>query len=97
MENELVVNRKDRVVIYNPKKKVYEKYIYPKFSQRIKILLGLKRAPGKNVFLLSKLFKKNNIKTYEVLEFKKYYYLTKEVAGETLLEAIIKNKANKPS
>lgn len=91
----VIVEKVDRVVIYDSEKKEYEKYLYPKFSQRIKILLGLKKAPGKNVYFLSKIFKKANINTYEVVSYTKYSYVTKEIEGMTLLEAVIENKENK--
>lgn len=91
----LIVNKKDRAVIYDSKEKEYEKYINPDIGQRLKILFGLKRSPGNNVMLLTKIFKKNNIKTYEVVSHTKYSYVTKEIEGMTLLDAVIKNKDNK--
>lgn len=91
----LIVNKKDRTVIYDSKEKEYEKYINPDISQRLEILFGLKRSPGNNVMLLTKIFKKNNIKTYEVVSHTKYSYVTKEIEGMTLLDAVIKNKDNK--
>lgn len=91
----LIVNKKDRVVVYDIENKEYEKYLYPDFSQKLKIFFGLNRAPGNNVMLLTKIFKRNNIKTYEVVSHTKYSYVTKEIEGMTLLEAVTKNKDNK--
>ena len=91
----VVVNKKTRIVIYDTEKKVYKKYIRPKFSERLKIFFGLKRSHGKNAAFLSEFLRKNGVKTYEVISYTKYNYITKEIEGKTLLESILEVKKDK--
>lgn len=91
----IVVNNKYRTVIYNPEKKIYEKILRPKLKEKIKIFLRMKRPHGINADYITKLLKKNGIKTYEVLSYTKYSYITKEVKGKTLIEKIIEIKNDK--
>ena len=95
MENKLIVNRKDRIVIYNSSQKTYEKKVYLTFLEKLKIYLGIKRFPGNNVVKMVQILKENGIKTYDIVSHTKYSYVTKEIEGTTLLEAVIKNKDNK--
>ena len=91
----VIVNKKTRTVIYDTEKKVYKKYIRPKFSERLKIFFGLKRSHGKNAVFLSEFLRKNGVKTYEVISYTKYNYITKEIEGKTLLESILEAKKDK--
>ena len=91
----VIVNKKTRIVIYDTEKKVYKKYTRPKFSERLKIFFGLKRSHGKNAAFLSEFLRKNGVKTYEVISYTKYNYITKEIEGKTLLESILEVKKDK--
>ena len=91
----VIFNKKTRTVIYDTEKKVYKKYIRPKFSERLKIFFGLKRSHGKNAVFLSEFLRKNGVKTYEVISYTKYNYITKEIEGKTLLESILEAKKDK--
>ncbi|WP_300392128.1 hypothetical protein [Fusobacterium sp.] len=90
----MVVNKNDRIVIYDSENKVYEKYVKPKLREKIQIFFGIKRSHGKNAEFLSNFLKKNDIKTYEVLSHTKYSYVTKEIEGKTLLDSILDVKEN---
>ena len=91
----VIVNKKTRTVIYDTEKKIYKKYTRPKFSERLKIFFGLKKSHGKNAAFLSEFLGKNGVKTYEVISYTKYNYITKEIEGKTLLESILEAKKDK--
>lgn len=90
----IIVDKKDRTVIYDSEKRTYEKYIRPKFREKLQIIFGIKRSHGKNADFLSKFLKDNGVKTYEVISYTKYSYITKEIEGKTLLDSILENKNN---
>lgn len=90
----IIVDKKDRTVIYDSEKRTYEKYIRPKFREKLQIIFGIKRSHGKNADFLSKFLKDNGVKTYEVISYTKYSYITKEIEGKTLLDSILENKDN---
>lgn len=91
----IIVNKKTRTVIYDTEKKIYKKYIRPKFKEKLKIFFGLKRSHGKNAAFLSEFLRKNGVKAYEVISYTKYSYITKEIEGKTLLESILEAKKDK--
>ena len=91
----VIVDKKTRTVIYNNEEKVYKKYIRPKFKEKLKIFFGLKRSHGKNAAFLSEFLRKNGVKTYKVISYTKYSYITKEIEGRTLLESILEVKKDK--
>ena len=91
----IIVNKKTRTVIYDTEKKIYKKYILPKFKEKLKIFFGLKRSHGKNAAFLSEFLRKNGVKTYKVISYTKYSYITKEIEGKTLLESILEVKKDK--
>lgn len=92
---EIIVNNKERTVIYDTDKKIYKKYVRPTFKEKIKIFLGFKRSNGENAAFLSKFLKEHGIRTYEVISYTKYSYITKEVEGKTLLDTILEIKNDK--
>lgn len=91
----IIVDNRYRTVIYDSEEEVYKKTVRPKTKERLKMFLGMKRPQGKNADYISKLLKKNGIKTYEVLSYTKYSYITKEVKGKTLIEKILEIKEDK--
>lgn len=91
----IIVNKKTRTVIYDTEKKIYKKYIRPKFKEKLKIFFGLKRSHGKNAVFLSEFLRKNGVKAYEVISYTKYSYITKEIEGKTLLESILEVRKDK--
>lgn len=91
----IIVNKKTRTVIYDTEKKIYKKYIRPKFKEKLKIFFGLKRSHGKNAAFLSEFLRKNGVKTYKVISYTKYSYITKEIEGKTLLESILEVRKDK--
>lgn len=91
----IIVNHKYRTVVYDTENKTYKKYIRPTFREKIQIFFGLKRSHGKNAAFLSEFLRKNGVKTYEVISYTKYSYITKEIEGKTLLDTILESKDNK--
>lgn len=91
----IIVNNKNRTVVYNSKNKTYEKYVRPKLREKLQILFKLKRSHGINAVFLSKFLKENGVNTYEVISHTKYSYVTKEIEGKTLLNCILEAKNNK--
>lgn len=90
----VIVKNKQREVIFDTEKRIYTKTVNPKIKEKLKIFFGLKKPQGRNAAYISKLLNDNGIKTYEVLSFTKYSYVTKEVLGKTLREKILENKDN---
>lgn len=87
-----MIKNKYREVIFDTEKEIYIKTVNPKIRERLKIFLRFKKPQGKNAAYISKLLNSNGIKTYEVISFEKYSYITKKVIGKTLREKILENK-----
>lgn len=81
-------------IYYDKINKTYTKIIKPRLNKKIKYFFKFRKYPGENVKYISELFKKNRIKTLEIIEFNKYKTVTKEINGDTLMNEIIKLNDN---
>ena len=64
----IIVNKKTRTVIYDTEKKIYKKYIRPKFNERLKNF-WIEKKSWKKCCIFIRIFKKKrskNIRSYFV-------------------------------
>ncbi|WP_027128205.1 hypothetical protein [Fusobacterium perfoetens] len=75
-------------VIYDSEKNVYIKIFKPKIKKRILYFFRIRRYPGYNFKYMTSLFNKLGIKTAEIIDYGKYYVITKSIEGKTLAEIL---------
>lgn len=88
----IIIDGALRKVIYDSETKTYTKIIKLKWKKRIKCILGIRKYPGENIKYIADLFKKNGIKTFDVLECSKNSVITSEIEGRILLDEILATK-----
>ncbi|MGL5055820.1 MAG: RIO1 family regulatory kinase/ATPase [Fusobacteriaceae bacterium] len=81
---ESIVSHKRSCVFYSHQNHTFIKTFSPKFINRFKFFLGLRRYPGNNFFYISNLLNSLNIKTPEIVTYSKYKVITKDLYGESL-------------
>lgn len=81
-----------RKVVYDTEAKTYTKTIKLKWKKKIKCILGLRKYPGENIKYIAELFQKNEIRTFNVLEYSKYSVITSEIEGRILMDEILITK-----
>ncbi|MGL5050378.1 MAG: RIO1 family regulatory kinase/ATPase [Fusobacteriaceae bacterium] len=93
---ESIVYHKRSCVFYNRQNHTFVKTFSPKFINRFKFFLRLRRYPGNNFFYISKLLNSLNIKTPEIITYSKYKVITKNLYGESL-EKYLENSVENSS
>lgn len=88
---EIVSDHKRSKVYYNEGEKTYVKTFHPKFKNRLKYGLKLRKSPGKNFKFISSKLKEIGIRNPEILKYSDYYVITKEVEGVVFRDYIKNN------
>jgi len=88
----LIVDQKDRKVLYDESKNLYIKEFYPKMKNRIKYFFKLRKYPGINFNYVAKELNKIGVKTPKIIKFSKYKVVTSEIKGITLKKYLEKNQ-----
>lgn len=88
----IIIDGALRKVVYDSETKTYTKIIKLKWKKRIKCILGIRKYPGENIKYIADLFKKNEIKTFDILEYSKNSVVTSEIEGRILMDEILVTK-----
>lgn len=83
-EVEQIVNHRRKEVFYDYENKKYISIFKPKFINKIKFFLRLRRYPGWNFKYISDELNKLGLKTPRILSVGKYRVETEEIKGESL-------------
>lgn len=88
----IIVDHKDRKVLYDNKKKIYIKQFKPKIKNRIKYFLKFRKYPGINFNFVAKELEKIGILVPKIVSYSKYEVTMSDINGESLKEYL--NKKN---
>lgn len=91
----IIVDHKDRRVLYDKKRKLYIKQFKPKIKNRIKYFFRFRKYPGINFNFVAKELEKIGIFVPEIVNYSKYEVIMKDIDGQILKEYLNKNNDKK--
>lgn len=82
----IISNQKRSKVYYNSENDTFTKIFFPKYNNQLKYFFRLRKYPGHNVYYISNELKKLNLKTFNVISYKKYEVIMSNIHGISLRE-----------
>lgn len=91
----IVSNQKRSIVYFNEKDSTYIKIFKPKFINKLKYFLRLRKYPGDNFKFISVELKKLGISTVTILNYTHYSVITEKIDGISLEKYLTIHKDSK--